>query len=221
MIWPGVSLLPRTGSYVPNLDEAGRLHMLTFQQPYGSACVDGPKRAENRTWRVSKHLWGRALWVGVHAGLGWYDGADASIQHWRAMPGTDHRSPDYRAWPTAPSTRNGYPKACLLGFVRVVGCYDLEEVAALAVGRKVASASLRAEAQRTMGAMRAWAFGPVVWRLDPVAIRLPKPIPVPRGALGLWALDDGRAKMPVELQATIRRALVSCLYNRETWRIAA
>lgn len=220
MIWPGVSMIPTVGHYVPDLDEASDPPVLTYMQPYGSAMFHG-KTHENRSWAVPQRFAGKARWICVHAGLGWYEGADTAIRRWRALPGEDHRAADYRAWPTAPLTRDAYPRACILGFVRLVGCYELEKVRAIAEGRTLASSSLRAEAQRTIRDGAAWAFGPIVWRTDKTSLLLPKPIPIPRGALGLWSLDDRRAKMPPALQDEVRRALLSCLRDRSTWRTAA
>lgn len=222
MIWPGVSILPTTGPFLPDMDEVDRLRGVSFMQPYASSIVDGPKRYENRPNAVPKHLSGRALWMAVHAGLGWYGGADEAIPRWRAAPRADHRSPDYRAWPSAPVTRTGYPKSAILGFARVVGCVDFAAEQRIADGSGTNPArAMLARAWLSSAATRAWAFGPMVVVLDPTVLRLPKPIPIPRGALGWWSLDDRRVEMPPELQAEVRRALVSCLHNRATWRTAA
>lgn len=204
MIWPGVGLLPTRGqAYIHDMDEVQRLAGLTFMQPYASAVIEAGKRVENRSVQVPRHHQGRAFWLCVHAGLGWYPGADKSIRIWRADDGTNHREPDYRAWPAAPATRAIYPTSCVLGFARVVGCFSAD----------------RADAA-TLHRHRAWMAGPWCWLFDPVVLRLPAPIATPRGALGLWALNDRRVEMPPELQAEVRRALVSCLYDRATWRTA-
>lgn len=221
MIWPGVSLLPTTGPYVPDLDEAGRLYGLTFKQPYASCVIQASKRAENRDWPPYATIHGRPFWIAVHAGGNWYDGAEDSIRHWKALPGADHRSPDYRAWPAAPSTRDGYPKQCVLGFARVVGCVDLPAEQRIASGAMVISTARRAEAVQTLERIRVWGFGPHVWILDPSVIRLAVPIRIPKGTFKLWPLDDKRVAMPAPLQAQLRAALVAGLRDRGSWRTAA
>lgn len=66
------------------------MQALTILQPYASAIIDGPKRRENRTWRLAE----TPLWIAVHAGVApfRYDSLveklrvhDAMVRHWPRM----------------------------------------------------------------------------------------------------------------------------------------
>lgn len=179
----------------------------TFMQPYGSAVIDGPKRAENRPKPPWSRLSGRAFWIAVHAGVGWYPGAEESVRVWRSsiQPRSDHG-----AWLLAPETRAEYPTRRILGLARVVGCIDYERTRSIARGLGLHDDSARRRAQEWLGAHMAWAFGPAVWLLDPTVVRLDAPIPHEKGALGLWSVPPAT----LEQLRTAQR-------DRLQWRTAA
>lgn len=159
-MWPGVRPFP-------DVDPGEPIFGYTFQQPYGTAIVDGPKRDENRPKPPPARLRGRAFWIAVHAGATFYDGAtEAGFRR----PRVGHFT-GAALWPACPDFA-ALPMRCIIGAARVVGW----------------------EGCGNLDSRRPWAFGPWVWCLDRTVIRLPKPIPLRLGALGLWRmvpeLDD-------------------------------
>lgn len=148
MTWLGVRPFP-------DVDGREPIFGFTFRQPFATAVMDGPKRIENRPKEPYARLQGRAFWIAIHAGIGWYDG----VQYADML----------ELWPDCPPFEE-MPSRVLLGAARVVGWSTHETPAA---------------AQRAHGR---WAFGPVCWELDPTVVVLPRPLPHPKGALGLWTL---------------------------------
>jgi hypothetical protein len=178
MTWSGVQPFPNFADDEPILG-------LTFQQPYASAIIDGPKRVENRSWMPPARLRGSAFWIAVHAGTGWYEGAERSIAVWRAnVPPYTDAEPHLNAWLEAPPHRASYPSRTILGLARVVGCFDLAAEEGIATG----GGRFAARARATLDAHRAWAFGPFCWELDPVVVRFREPYAWDKGMLGLWEL---------------------------------
>ena len=155
MMWPGLRPFP-------DVDPGEPIFGYTFQQPYGSAIVDGPKRDENRGKPPPLRLKGRAFWIAIHAGATFYDGAtEAGFRR----PRIGHFT-SAALWPACPDFAT-LPTRCILGAARVVGWEEYGH----------------------LDARRPWAFGPWVWCLDRTVIRLPRPLPWQKGALGLWQID--------------------------------
>lgn len=156
---------------------------LTFQQPYGSAIIDGPKRDENRSRPPPPRFQSRAFWIAIHAGATFYDGVTRETftapQEFDAPPmGQEFDQLDEEAapalWPECPDFAT-LPRRCILGAARVVGWTECPDGWLLD---------------------RPWAFGPWVWRLDPTVIRLPQPLPLRLGALGLWRMVPEMSDRP-------------------------
>lgn len=71
--------------YLQLAGEHGLIRCLSYSQPWATTIVDGPKRAENRTWPLK--LRGESLWLGLHAAKRPDRDAVPFVQkHWPACP---------------------------------------------------------------------------------------------------------------------------------------
>jgi hypothetical protein len=160
------------------------IRCLTWQQPYASAVAAQVKKVENRP-RCIVRVPAGGMWVGLHAGIGWYGAMDPCFGAWLTDPnlkphprGLEHRDQmeAFRAlWPACPSLR-GLPLGRVLGAVHFAWDEPYPD---------------GDESDQIFGAPRRgllrgdpWAFGKHCYFIDEVRL-LPEPIPC-RGMQGLW-----------------------------------
>lgn len=200
LMWPGLHPIPRVNPLEP-------IFGFTFQQPYATCVIDGDKRDENRSKPPPARFFGRAFWIAVHAGATFYPDVDRADFTSTSLLRTDaqgNRLPPL--WPECPDFGT-MPTRVVLGAARVVGWTD-----------NVSSIP-----------GRPWAFGPCVWHLDPTVVRLPRPLPLRLGALGLWNLvptmDDKPERVSeqdwrqrIDEGAAVLAGLRACLTDRTAWR---
>lgn len=180
---------PPMGSDRPTAKDVP-LRVLTVRQPWASAIVYGPKRIENRGRPLPSTMLGtsqarRAFWVAISASAAFDVGAQSTVDAWRSpVPDDDVLLDTSGAWPNAPSSvRNeaDYPRAAILGFVRIIGQIAVPEPPPAPPRQHADYSALKRLRAKHRGGL--WLCGPFGYVIDPTVLRLPAPIPWV-GALG-------------------------------------
>lgn len=149
---------------------------LTWQQPYASAVAAGVKKIENRP-RCILRVPAGGVWLGLHAGLGWYGAMHPRNHHWLAE---EHHA-YHAAWAKFRSLWPECPDGESLPFGVVLGAVHFAWDEPYPTGEE---SGLWGAPRRKQLLDDPWAFGKHCYAIDEVLL-LETPIAA-RGMQGLW-----------------------------------